>query len=115
MTLAYGRLPERYWVKWEQRGGYFKDNGTLGDDQVGDFITEDQDLESLVMKDLVSNGGPLEFDDQEMDGILNLMKNMMRLEASERIDANEVMRLLPDSWKEQNGRQFNNITRRARG
>ncbi|KAF8251857.1 kinase-like protein [Wilcoxina mikolae CBS 423.85] len=80
ITLAYGRLPERWWTKWELRGYFFEEDGQPKE---GKISPDCRDLKTMITKRLLK---------------VRLIVAMMKLEPAERVTAKEALRLIPQAW-----------------
>lgn len=88
MVLTLGKLPDRFWTKWEERAEYFDDEGRfIGNTKLlppvtGQFIK------------IYSDRMPPE----EVTAFEELARKMVRYEPEDRLSADEVARLLPADW-----------------
>jgi len=88
MVMTLGKLPDRWWTKWEDRTKYFDENGTFNGDRrrlssvSGNFIKISSDrMEGEELKELES-----------------VMQMMVSYGVVDRISSAEVERLTPKSW-----------------
>ncbi|KAA8911850.1 kinase-like domain-containing protein [Sphaerosporella brunnea] len=92
---ALGKLPERWWRGWEKRSIYFAEDGTFqptDDERWKNYKEKTEDLKSRMGEDLVGLGAG------EMVEFEAVLRRMLRFEPEERIEAGEVLRLLPKAW-----------------
>ncbi|KAG6850118.1 hypothetical protein H0H93_001039 [Arthromyces matolae] len=96
MVRTFGKFPDRWWSKWEQRDTYFEDDGTFkpnSPDQSGD--ARHVELKERLA-DIIRNN---EERQKEIDGDLQALElvlgKMLRYEPKERITIEEVVSLLP--------------------
>ncbi|KAF9008441.1 kinase-like domain-containing protein [Cyathus striatus] len=87
MAKLLGKLPDKWWSRWAERSEYFDDN----------------DVHRLGDKEYVYNNiGGLRagenFSEDEVNAFDGLLRKMFRYEPEERIDAEEVVRLIPPGW-----------------
>jgi hypothetical protein len=88
MILTLGKLPDRWWSKWEDRSEYFDENVTFIQDRtkfprgLGMFLK----IHSDRMKG------------EELKEFERVIRMMVSYEIMDRISAAEVVRLTPESW-----------------
>ncbi len=125
MVRALGKLPDRWWEKWEHRDKVFEDNGSFKQDSqwcMGEKRTVDlrERIQNMVVKPaLQEEGAPRKYGpaeyvsvkvlaDDEMDALEVLMTAMMKYEPVERIAAEKVLEILPAQWKAQGKQEYGN-------
>jgi serine/threonine protein kinase len=87
-VLTLGKLPDRWWTKWEDRSEYFDENGT--------FIGDRTKLPPISGNFLKIPSDRMEGDElKELEGVIRMM---VSYEITDRISAAEVVRLTPESW-----------------
>lgn len=101
MVRTLGKLPDRWWHKWEQRSTYFEEDGAFKPGS-GDMSGEQR---TVGLKERVgdivrgTDGLPHDFNAQELLALEQMFVGMLRYEPAERIQAEEVVRLLPTTWE----------------
>ncbi|GJJ11463.1 hypothetical protein Clacol_005696 [Clathrus columnatus] len=85
MVLTLGKLPERWWSKWEERGEWFNEDGEWWKDGV------------KVFPKLDGSGGKLETGQGEIGKFNKILKKMVRYDPGERASIDEVI-----EWMNQN-------------
>lgn len=88
MVLALGKLPERWWLKWADRGQYFDDNGR--------WVADRKIL--LKISGQLIKVYPGRMDEQEKMCFEKMIRKMIAYEPRERATMNEVVKLIPDEW-----------------
>ncbi|KAF8992542.1 kinase-like domain-containing protein [Cyathus striatus] len=92
MVRFLGKLPDKWWTRWTARSEYFDDNDV---DRQGD--TE------LLRKNIGGLNIGEYFSAEEVSAFDGLLRKMFRYEPEDRIDAEEVVRLVPPGWKRRMG------------
>ncbi|KAF8982246.1 hypothetical protein BDQ17DRAFT_1506644 [Cyathus striatus] len=87
MVIILGKLPDRWWSAWAKHAEYFQENGVC-----------------LRMKQMVPYvgigiSGKEGFSVEEDNAFHSILYKMFRYVPEERIDANEVVQLIPSGWK----------------
>lgn len=97
MVSALGKLPDRWWHKWENRSRYFEEDGAFKPDTEVTEISLKERVERLNQ----GRDGPVQhgFDAQELSALKQMFVRMLRYEPAERIQIEEILRLLPASWE----------------
>ncbi|KAF8521833.1 kinase-like domain-containing protein [Gautieria morchelliformis] len=88
MVLTLGKLPDRWWSKWEDRLEYFDENGS--------FIGDRTKLPPISGKFLKMPSDRMEM--EELEGLEKLIRMMVSYGVTDRISAAEVVQLTPQSW-----------------
>jgi serine/threonine-protein kinase SRPK3 len=88
MVLTLGKLPDRWWTKWEGRSEYFDENGT--------FIGDRMKLPPVSGKFLKIPSDRME--GEELKELERVIRMMVSYGIMDRISAAEVVRLTPESW-----------------
>jgi serine/threonine-protein kinase SRPK3 len=88
MVLTLGKLPDRWWTKWEDRSEYFDKNGT--------FIGDRKRLTPVSGKLLKIPSDRME--GEELKELESVIRMMVTYGIVDRISAAEVVRLTPESW-----------------
>ena len=88
MVLTLGKLPERWWTKWEDRSQYFDENGT--------FIGDRTKLSPVSGRFLKMC--PNRMEAKELEGLERVIRMMVSYEVKDRISAAEVLRLMRENW-----------------
>ena len=88
MVLTLGKLPDRWWTKWEDRSEYFDENGT--------FIGDRTKLPPVSGKLLKIPSDRMEM--EELKGLERVIRMMVSYGIMDRISAAEVAQLTPQSW-----------------
>ncbi|KAF9008402.1 kinase-like domain-containing protein [Cyathus striatus] len=88
MVLCLGKLPDKWWKKWEERTEYFDDNSI--------HLTVDERGWQRTLQSVDSMGG---FDEEDLKAFRSLLYKIFRYEPKDRIDAEEVVQLLPHGWR----------------
>ncbi|KAF9008436.1 kinase-like domain-containing protein [Cyathus striatus] len=88
MILRLGKLPDKWWTRWADRAEYFDDNGV--------HVCEKSRGQLKKLGMFPGRG----FSEEEELSFRSLLYKMFRYEPTDRIDAEEVVRLLPRGWKE---------------
>jgi serine/threonine-protein kinase SRPK3 len=88
MVLTLGKLPDRWWTKWEDRSQYFDENGK--------FIGDLKMLPPVSGKFLKIP--PDRMEAKELKELERVIRMMVSYEAMDRISAAEVARLTRESW-----------------
>ena len=88
MVLTLGKLPDRWWTKWEDRSEYFDENGT--------FIGDRMKLPLVSGKFLKIPSDRME--GEELKELESLIRKMVSYGIMDRISAAEAVRLMPESW-----------------
>jgi serine/threonine-protein kinase SRPK3 len=88
MVLTLGKLPDRWWTKWEDRSEYFDENGT--------FIGDTKKLLRVSGKFLQIPSDRM--DGEELEELERVFRMMVSYEITDRISAAEVVGLTPKSW-----------------
>ncbi|KAF9008400.1 kinase-like domain-containing protein [Cyathus striatus] len=103
MAQLLGKLPDRWWTRWTARSEYFDDND----------VHRHGDTEYLR-----KNIGRLRIGEyfcaEEVSAFDSLLSQIFRYEPEERIDAEEVVRLIPPGWKRRMG-ELSESTRGCNG
>ncbi|KAF8999191.1 kinase-like domain-containing protein, partial [Cyathus striatus] len=88
MVAMLGRLPDKWWNTWAERAEYFQENGIC--------------LRTKRMVPYIRIGivGKESFSVEEDSAFGGLLYKMFKYAPEERIDAEEVVRLIPSSWKD---------------
>jgi hypothetical protein len=86
IVRSLGKLSERWWTKWSERGTYFSEDGVwIGDESLGRHPR------------LTYFGGTLLTEDEKL--LLDrIYRRMLAYEPTERATAEEVAELIPESW-----------------
>jgi serine/threonine protein kinase len=88
MVLTLGKLPERWWTKWEDRSQYFDENGM--------FIGDRTKLSPVSGRFLKMR--PNRMEAKELEGLERVIRMMVSYEVMDRISAAEVLRLMRENW-----------------
>ncbi|KAF8509959.1 kinase-like domain-containing protein [Gautieria morchelliformis] len=88
MVLTLGKLPDRWWTKWEDRSEYFDENGSFIGDRTKLPLTSGQFLKM--------HSDRMEM--EELEGLEKLIRMMVSYGVTDRISAAEVVQLTPQSW-----------------
>lgn len=88
MVLTLGKLPDRWWTKWEDRSQYFDENGM--------FIGDRSKLPVVSGKFLKMP--PNRMEGKELEEFERVIRMMVSYEAVDRISVAEVVRLTPEIW-----------------
>jgi serine/threonine protein kinase len=88
MVMTLGKLPDRWWTKWEDRSEYFDENGTF----IGDR-TRLSPVSGMFLK--ISSD---RMEGEELKELEGVMRMMVSYGVVDRISAAEVVRLTPKSW-----------------
>jgi hypothetical protein len=88
MVLTLGKLPDRWWTKWEDRSQYFDENGT--------FIGDRTKLPRVSGKFLKIP--PDRMEAKELEELERVIRMMVSYGEMDRISAAEVVRLTRESW-----------------
>jgi hypothetical protein len=88
MVLTLGKLPDRWWTKWEDRSLYFDENGT--------FIGDRTKLPPVSGKFLKIP--PDRMEPKELEELERVIRMMVSYGVMDRISAAEVVQLTPESW-----------------
>ncbi|KAF8482197.1 kinase-like domain-containing protein [Gautieria morchelliformis] len=88
MVLTLGKLPDRWWTRWEDRSEYFDENGS--------FIGDRTKLPPISGKFLKIPSDRMEM--EELEGVEKLIRMMVSYGVTDRISAAEVVQLTPQSW-----------------
>ena len=88
MVLTLGKLPDRWWTKWEDRSQYFDENGM--------FTGDRSKLPEVSGKFLKMP--PDRMEGKELEEFERVIRMMVSYEAVDRISVAEVVRLTPESW-----------------
>ncbi|KAG6877316.1 hypothetical protein C0993_008654 [Termitomyces sp. T159_Od127] len=98
MVRTFGKLPERWWKKWQNRDQFFEEDGTFKPDS-GDLsgeprtVTLKERLENIRRND---DKGQKELSrDLDLKALELVLCKMLRYEPEERISIDEVVSLLP--------------------
>jgi hypothetical protein len=86
MVLTLGKLPDRWWTKWEDRSEYFDENAT--------FVGDRTKLPPLIGKFLKIPSDRMEGELKEFERVIRMMVSYGIMD---RISAAEVVRLT-ESW-----------------
>ncbi|KAF9008244.1 kinase-like domain-containing protein [Cyathus striatus] len=88
MVLYLGKFPDQYWTQWKEQGKYFGEYGNLksGSQRMLTFFMYESEYYGT--------------DSEEAEEFVSLLKKIFRYEPYERIDAEDVVRLLPSGWNE---------------
>ncbi|RDB21945.1 Serine/threonine-protein kinase SRPK [Hypsizygus marmoreus] len=89
IVLTLGKLPERWWTQWVDRGEYFDENGMFVGDQ-----SKLPKISRKLVKLSVDDG----FSEEDLRVFEDLVRKMARYETNDRISADEVVRLIPAAW-----------------
>ena len=85
ITFTLGKLPDRWWVKWEKRAENFSDDAVyVGRREILDLQARLQELSMLEPDDRAA--------------LEKMVHAMLRVEPGERICAGEVVQMLPAVW-----------------
>jgi len=84
MVSRLGKLPERLWAKWEERGKYFDADGKFIGDAKSDMLKR---LEHKIRR-------PRQMSEQ----LIQFISMMVCYEPEERLSADEIVRMLPEHW-----------------
>ena len=90
MTYTFGRLPNRWWDRWEKRADYFAEDGTT---YVGDKRAGPVNIRSRLQLLTPATLGGLDAD--EVAAFESILLGMLRFEPGKRMSAKEVVQLLP--------------------
>jgi serine/threonine protein kinase len=93
MVLTLGKLPDRWWTKWEDRSEYFDEDGI--------FIGDRTKLPPVSGKLLKIPSDRMEM--EELKGVERVIRMMVSY-GTDRISAAEVVQLTPQNWMESNQR-----------
>ncbi|KAF8994832.1 kinase-like domain-containing protein [Cyathus striatus] len=90
MAYFLGKFPDKWWTTWAERALYFDENGFCQAHKlmvpfVGINMKTEQNISA-----------------EEADAFISLLYRMFRYVPEERIDAEEVVRLIPSGWKKRN-------------
>ncbi|KAF8485404.1 kinase-like domain-containing protein [Gautieria morchelliformis] len=99
MVLTLGKLPDRWWTKWEDRSEYFDDNGS--------FIGDRRKLPPVSGKFLKIHSDRMEM--EELEGLEKLIRMMVSYGVTDRISAAEVVQLTPQSWMKSNHKGYKRV------
>ncbi|KAF8999188.1 kinase-like domain-containing protein [Cyathus striatus] len=88
MVVILGRLPDKWWNAWAERAEYFQESGIC--------LTTKQ----MVPYIRIGIVGKESFSVEEDSAFGGLLYEMFNYAPEERIDAEEVVRLIPSSWKD---------------
>jgi len=88
MVLTLGKLPDRWWTKWEDRSQYFDESGT--------FIGDRTKLSPVSGKFLKIP--PDRMEAKELEELERVIRMMVSYEVVDRVSAAEVVRLTRASW-----------------
>lgn len=98
MVRTFGKLPDRWWSRWEKRPDYFAEDGTFQPTSgFNEAMKKPMDLKARL-EDLVRGSREDLLKPEEMVAFEKILRGMLRFEPKERISANEVTQLLPSSW-----------------
>jgi len=85
VTFTFGKLPDRWWARWERRAEYFSDDAVyVGGNKILDLQAR---LHKLSM-----------LEPDERAALEKMLHAMLRIEPGERICAAEVVQMLPAVW-----------------
>ncbi|KAF8990019.1 kinase-like domain-containing protein [Cyathus striatus] len=88
MVKTLGRLPDKWWTAWTERAEYFLENGVYrGTNQMVPMI-------GISIRDKKG------FRVEEVNAFRSLIYRMFCYVPEQRIDAEEVVRLIPSEWKQ---------------
>ncbi|KAF9000885.1 kinase-like domain-containing protein [Cyathus striatus] len=90
MVYILGRFPDNWWTAWGKRAEYFDENG---------LCREHKRMVPFASIDIKA-GQNISAD--KVDAFRSLLYKMFRYVSEERIDAEEVVRLIPSGWKKRN-------------
>jgi hypothetical protein len=89
MMICFGRLPDAWLSKWNERAEYCTDDGQLKMDEVphrrGDLVLRVYGSRQRMVK-------------EEYDWFWGIMSGIFKLDPKERMEAGEVLRCLPPHW-----------------
>ncbi|KAH7906664.1 kinase-like domain-containing protein [Hygrophoropsis aurantiaca] len=86
MVLTLGKLPDRWWSKWDDRTEWFDDSGTLiGDAKMGG------------KRMLVKISCP-RMEEEEIEDFEDLIRRMVCYQPEDRISADDVVQSIPADW-----------------
>ena len=91
-----GRLPERWWVKWEQRGDFYEEDGTK---KVEDLTEEYRKARPLAVRIQSTRSNPPaakeaeQLGEQDIAGLWELLEWCLRFEPDERATAEDILEL----------------------
>ncbi|KAF9463673.1 kinase-like domain-containing protein [Collybia nuda] len=88
MVATLGKLPDKWWTKWEDRSEYFDENGM--------FIV-DKKISPAASRNFLSIPSNW-MDEEELNELEIIVRKMVPYELTDRISATEVVRLLSESW-----------------
>lgn len=88
MVLTLGKLPDRWWTKWEDRSEWF--------DECGAFVADREKLPPASGKFLKIPSDRME--GEELKELERVIRMMVSYEIADRILAAEVARILSDIW-----------------
>lgn len=97
MVRTLGKLPEKWWGKWDARQRYFEEDGTFKPD-CADLIGEPRtvDIGERVRRLIRDTDGHLGL--EECFVLEQMLGGMLRYEPGDRIQAQELVGLLPATW-----------------
>ncbi|KAF8996229.1 kinase-like domain-containing protein [Cyathus striatus] len=89
VSMAYilGKLPDKWWTAWAERAIYFEENGMC------------RARKQMVPFASLNIRKEENFSDEEVSSFTSLLYKMFHYLPEERIDAEEVVRLIPSDWK----------------
>ncbi|KAF8488915.1 kinase-like domain-containing protein [Gautieria morchelliformis] len=102
MVLTLGKLPDRWWTKWEDRSEYFDENGL--------FIGDRTHFPGVSGQFLKMPSERMET--EELEGLEKLFRMMVSYGVTDRISAAEVVQLTPQSWMKGSHKELNMLQHR---
>ncbi|KAF8989285.1 kinase-like domain-containing protein [Cyathus striatus] len=96
MAVLLGKLPDKWWTRWAERSEYFDDNDV--------YLWGDTQHLNLNLGGIPSE----DYSEEEADAFGGLLGKIFQYEPEDRIDAEEVVRLIPRSWKGCNEKETDN-------
>ncbi|KAF8999147.1 hypothetical protein BDQ17DRAFT_1328487 [Cyathus striatus] len=87
MVLILGKLPDKWWDAWAERAEYFLENGVC------------RAINRMVPTVGIGIEDERDFSTEEVNAFQRLLYKIFCYLPEERIDAEEVVRLIPSGWK----------------
>lgn len=105
MVRTLGKLPEMWWGKWDARQRYFEEDGTFKP-EFANLIGEPRtiDIKERVSTLMRDTDGYL--DPEECLVLERMLGGMLRYEPGDRIQAQELVGLLPATWDSSEDEDF---------
>ncbi|KAF8524494.1 kinase-like domain-containing protein [Gautieria morchelliformis] len=101
MVMTLGKLPDRWWTKWEDRSEYFDENGL--------FLGNWTNFQHVPGQFLHIPSDRMEM--EELEGLKKLIRMMVSYEVTDRISAAEVVQLTPQSWMQSSHEGYRRVER----